>query len=151
MSIALKTKDNNIFVESIDCRPIKAGNQWILDFLCKAQTAAVVVDGASGQEGLKSDMKDAHLKAPILPTVKQIIAANSAFEQAIGQRMLCHKNQPSLTQAVSNCETRAIGSNGGFGYRSIKEGVDIALLDSVILATWAAREAKERKPQRMSY
>lgn len=151
MSIALKTKDNNIFVESIDCRPIKAGNQWILDFLCKAQTAAVVVDGASGQEGLKSDMKDAHLKTPILPTVKQIIAANSAFEQAIGQRMLCHKNQPSLTQAVSNCETRAIGSNGGFGYRSIKEGVDIALLDSVILATWAAREAKERKPQRMSY
>lgn len=151
MSIAIKTKDDNIFVESIDCRPVRAGNQWILDFLSKAQTAVVVVDGASGQETLKSAMKEAHLKSPILPTVKQIIAANSAFEQAVGQRTLCHMNQPSLTQAVSNCETRAIGSNGGFGYRSIKEGVEIALLDSVILANWAAREAKERKPQRMSY
>lgn len=46
---------------------------------------------------------------------------------------------------------RAIGSNGGFGYRSLKEGVEIALLDSVILAYWKCTETKERKKQIARY
>ena len=57
----------------------------------------------------------------------------------------------SLTQSVSNSEKRAIGSNGGFGYRSLKEGVEIALLDSVILAYWKCTETKERKKQIARY
>lgn len=59
--------------------------------------------------------------------------------------------QPSLVQAVSNCEKRAIGSNGGFGYKAIKEEIEIALLDSVILAYWACSETKvKRRKQRIS-
>ena len=45
----------------------------------------------------------------------------SAFEQAICQRHIVHMGQPTLVQAVSNCEKRAIGSNGGFGYKSLNE------------------------------
>ena len=36
LSIAVKT-DNKVFVEAIDCRPITAGMNWLLDFLVKAQ------------------------------------------------------------------------------------------------------------------
>mgnify|MGYP000140493897 CR=1 FL=1 len=87
-------------------------------------------------------MKAAHLKAPVLPTVKQIITANAAFEQALFAKSLCHAGQPSLVQVASNCEKRAIGTNGGFGYRSLTEGGHIELLDSIILACWQCSEAR---------
>ena len=55
-------------------------------------------------------MKAEKIKAAVLPTVKEIILANAAFEQGICQNKIVHMNQPSLAQAVSNCEKRAIGT-----------------------------------------
>lgn len=151
VSIAIKTEDKRIFVESIDCRPIRSGTDWIVSFINRAHPAKVVVDGAGGQLLAKA-MKDARVKPdPILPTVKEIIVANALFEQMLAQKMLCHTNQPSLAQSVTNCEKRAIGSSGGFGYKSIKDTVDIALMDSMIYAAWICAEAKEPKKQRISY
>lgn len=151
MSIAVRTKDKKIFVETIDCREVRIGNGWILDFLANACVEKVVVDGANGQLLLAKDMKDIKLKAPILPTVKDIITANSSFEQGIFQQNICHMNQLSLTQSVSNCEKRAIGSNGGFGYKSIRDDIEVSLLDSVILAYWSCNESKEKRIQKISY
>ena len=151
MSVASKTKDGKIFVESIDCRPIRAGNEWIVHALLCMKPSCVVVDGANGQQLLAREMKDARLKEPTLPTVKEIITANATFEQGLFQGIICHANQPSLLQAVSNCEKRTIGANGGFGYRAIKEGVEIALLDSVILAYWKCAASKEKKKQQKRY
>ncbi|MCU6685325.1 terminase large subunit [Dorea acetigenes] len=151
MSVAVKTKEGKIFVESIDCRPTRAGNRWILENLAAMDYKTVVIDGANGQQLLADQMKEIGLKNPVLPTVKQIIVANSSFEQGLFQNNIRHNNQPSLVRAVSNCEKRAIGTNGGFGYRSIKEGVEIALMESVILAYWQCAESKEKKKQRSSY
>lgn len=154
MSIAIKTVDKRIFVECIDCRPVRAGNNWIIAFLRAAGPAVrkVIVDGANGQSILAADMKDARLKQPELPTVRQIITANAAFEQGLFSGRLCHMGQPALEQAATNSEKRAIGSNGGFGYRSIKDGVEISLLDSVILAYAAANDAPDvTVRQRVSY
>lgn len=151
MSIAVKTKDGRVFVEAIDCRPQRAGNTWILDFVEKADVEAVVVDGASGQELLVSAMKRRKLKAPKLPTVKEIIMSNSAFSQAVNMNGLCHMGQPSVVQIVSNCEKRAIGTNGGYGFKSILDGAKIELMDSMILAFWLCSEKKERKKQKISY
>lgn len=151
MSIAVKAKKGKIFVETIDCRDIKSGNLWIVDFLKKAKVSKVVVDGANGQQLLADDMKDAKLKKPLFPTVKEIILANASFEQGIFQANISHMGQPSVEQIVSNCEKRAIGSNGGFGYKSIKEGVEVAILDSLILAYWSCSTSKEKKKQRVSY
>lgn len=152
MSIAAKTFEGQVFVEGIDCKEIRQGNNWIVNFLSEADVEKVAVDGANGQQLLASEMKNAGLKLPIMPTVKEIIVANSTFEQALYAETICHMNQPSLTQAVSNCEKRAIGSSGGFGYKSIKDGVDIALMDSMIIAHWLAHEAKETKhKQRIGY
>ena len=77
--------------------------------------------------------------------------ANAAFEQALFAKSLCHAGQPSLVQVASNCEKRAIGTNGGFGYRSLTEGGHIELLDSIILACWQCSEGKEKRRQRTSY
>ena len=53
-----------------------------------------------------------------------------------------------MVQAATNCEKRAIGSNGGFGYKANKEGIEIALLESAILAHWSCRQSKEKKKRR---
>lgn len=151
LSIAVKTTDRLIFVESIDCRPTRAGTGWIIDFLRQADIRKVAVDGANGQTILAGDMKEAGLKPPIMPTVKEIIAINAEFEKGIYEETICHMGQSSLAQAVSNCEKRAIGSNGGFGYKAQKEGIDISLLDSAAIAHWLAKETKEARVQRVSY
>lgn len=151
LSIAVKTEDDRIFVESIDCQSIRNGNAWIINFLKNADVQEVVIDGQSGQRILAEAMKQAGLKAPILPTVKEIIVANSTFEQALFQQTLAHRSQPSLFQVVTNSDKRNIGSNGGFGYRSQIEENDIALMDSMILAQWACSEAKEPKIQKIRY
>ena len=151
MSIAIKTTTGQVFVESIDCRSVRSNDTWILLFLQKADVQAVAIDGASGQNLLANKMAENRLKKPILPTVKEVITANTLFEQALYEKKICHMGQPSLTQVVSNCEKRPIGSNGGFGYKSIKEGMEVALLDSIILAYWLAYDSKDVRKQKFSY
>ena len=152
MAVAARTTEGKIFVEAIDCREVRAGTGWILKYLTVWNARKVVVDGANGQQLLEDDMKEYGLKSPVLPTVKEIIAANTAFEQGLFQDNIRHMGQPSLTNAVGNCEKRAIGANGGFGYKAQKEGIEIALLDSVILAYWACSTTKEvKKKQRVRY
>lgn len=151
MSIAVKTNTGDIFVESIDCQSIRQGNAWIIAFLKQADVQEVIIDGASGQNILANEMKDARIKKPILPTVKEMIVANSTFEQGLFQQTLKHKGQPSLSQVVTNCDKRNIGSGGGFGYRSQIEENDISLMDSIILAHWACQAHKPVKKQKISY
>jgi phage terminase large subunit-like protein len=151
MSIAVKTVDGDIFVESIDCQSVRNGNAWIIAFLKQADVQEIVIDGASGQNILANEMKDAKIKKPILPTVKEIIVANSTFEQGLFQQTIKHRGQPSLSQVVTNCDKRTIGTSGGFGYRSQIEENDISLMDSMILAHWACHDAKPVKKQKISY
>lgn len=151
MSIAVKTLSEKVFVEVIDCQSIRNGNQWIINFLKNAEVEAVVIDGQSGQSILTQEMKDFGLKAPMLPTVKEIINANSSWEQGIYQKTLCHNDQPSLTTVVTNCDKRNIGTSGGFGYKSLFDDMDISLMDSALLAHWVCHNSKPKKKQQIRY
>lgn len=152
LAAALKLDDGKIFVEAIDCRPIREGNDWIIAFLRNPHTESVAIDGAGNQTVLADDMKNADIKCkPILPKVAEIVSANALFEQQLFNGSICHMNQPALTQAAANCEHRAIGSSGGFGYSSVLEGADITLLETVSLAHWLCANAKERKKQIISF
>ena len=153
VSIAIRTEDNRIFVEGIDCRPFRAGTDWIVSFLRGIEYKDVVIDGQSGQQILKDAMKDAHLFQATLPKVADIIKANATFEERLAAKELCHMGQPSMVSSVTNCEKRTIGTNGGFGYRSINEAYDIALMDSMILAQWICgqKTKKSAKRQKISY
>lgn len=151
LSIAVKTQDGRIFVEGIDCQNVRSGNDWIVDFLRRADFAKVAIDGASGQAILSKELQAEKIKNFTLPKVKEIIEANAVFEQGVFNKTLCHNNQPSLTDAVTNVEKRAIGSNGGFGYKCIKKDLESALVDSMIYAYWLCATTKERKKQKARY
>lgn len=152
MAIATKT-DDKIFVEVIDCQSTRNGNLWIIDFLKYADIEKVAIDGAGAQQVLYDDMKDYGIKLKtVLPTVKEIIVANRLFDQAvISSKSICHNGQPSLGQVISNCEKRAIGTGGGFGYKALIEEHEIALVDSVIIAHWLCASTKKKKKQRIVY
>ena len=151
LSIACKTEDNKVFVEAFGCRPVRGGIAWILNFIEKADVRKVAVDGKNGIGLLEDAMKTAKLGKPVVPNVSEIIKANAEFEQALTQATLLHMQQSAVMQVVSNCEKRAIGGNGGFGYRSILDGADISILDSIILAHWLCLSTKEKKIQRVAY
>lgn len=152
LSVAVKTTEDKIFVEAIDCRPVRDGNAWIIDFLRNAHAEKVVIDGAGNQSILEEEMRDAEIECrAILPKVSEVIEANVLFEQKLFEGAIIHREQPALTQAVSNCEHRAIGSGGGYGYTSILEGADISLLESVTLAHWACAGAKDDEEQIIRY
>lgn len=151
LSIAVRTLSGKIFVEAIDCQSIRNGNLWMINFLKNADVVDVAIDGQSGQGILANEMKDFNLKPPILPTVKEIINANSSFEQGIYQKNMCHLDQPSLTAIVTNCEKRNIGTSGGFGYKSQFDDMDISLMDSVLLAYWSCNNSKQKKKQQIRY
>ena len=153
VSIAIRTKDDRILVEGIDCRPFRAGTDWIVSFLKSVDYKACVIDGQAGQDLLKEAMKDAHLHSPTLPKVAEVVQASASFEERLASKELCHMGQPSMVNSVTNCEKRLIGSRGGFGYRSINESYDIAIMDSMILAQWICgkKTKKSGKRQRVSY
>ena len=144
LSIAAKTKDGNIFVEVIDCRPVRDGNAWMYDFFRNNKVKKAAVDGANGQTILIDELRKAQIKKiPIMPTVKEIVTANAMFEQGVFNGTIVHMGQQPLEEVVTNSEKRAIGSNGGFGYKSLTESVDVAVMDSVILAHWLCATTKE--------
>lgn len=151
LSIAVRTEGDKVFVETVDCRETRAGMEWILTFLEKAKPKDVAIDGASGSGLLAKAMKRDRLRAPKLPKVSEVIMANSLLEQKVADGSVVHMDQPALRQVVTNCERRAIGSGGGFGYKSILEGADISLLDSMVLALWLCTDYKGEHKQRVSY
>lgn len=153
LAIALKTVDEKIFTEVVGCRSMRDGLEWIISFLLplKEQYCKVVADGANGIEMLTQAMKDARLKPPTIPTTTEYINANAKFESLIFSKELQHMEQPAVEQIVTNCEKRAIGSSGGFGYKSIKVNADISIMDSMILSVWCVDEFGQKKKQKISY
>ena len=74
------------------------------------------------------------------------------FEQALFSKTIVHRGQNSLRTSVTNCKKRLIGSKGGFGYASLIDTSDIAIMESMILAYWLAATSKEeKKKQKVSY
>lgn len=151
MSIAARTTDGRIFVECIACTPIRAGNSWMFDFFHNPNLAGVVVDGQNGQLVLQKEMKEHGFLKPKLPTVAEVVEASALFEQALFGKTLCHSGQKTLADVVTHCDRRAIGSNGGFGYRSLDATVDISVMESMVLAHWLCATSKAKKKQTVSY
>jgi len=152
LSLCTQIEDGRFFVETIGNKPIRDGNKWILDFISMACVDKVVVDGASGQSVLINEIKASRIRKKIItPNTSDIINANTQFETAIYDRSLCHNCQPSLTQSVSNCQRRGIGSKGGFGFESLKPDIDVTLIESVALAYWLCFNNQGKRRQKISY
>ena len=147
-AVAVRLDGGRVFVEALDCRPARNGNSWIIAFLQNPHFKAVAVDGANGQRILADEIEDSGLETPVIfPKVPDITTANALFEQELFGGTICHTGQPSLTQIATNCEHRAIGTAGGFGYKSLLDGADVSILEAVSLAHWLCATAKEDEPQ----
>lgn len=151
LSVAVKTEDGRIFVEAIDCRNQRDGNDWLLNFIMKTKAKAVLVDGASGLETFLRECKEQKIRGVNAANVKDVIQASSDFEIAIANKSICHAGQPALRQSVTNCDHRAIGSGGGYGYKTLDDDIEVALIESCVLATHACAMTKEVKKQRVGY
>ena len=152
LSIALKTEDEKIFLETIGCKPQSQGFAWIVSFVSTADVYAVVIDGKGKTEMLSDALKQAKVKAKVIvPSYDEVITAYAGFRQAVDLATITHMGQPSVTQSVSNCERRLIGKSGAFGYRSIKNGVDISIVESMAFAYWARSTIQERRKQNIGY
>ena len=152
LSIAVKTADDDVFVEAIDCVSIKSGRAWLINFLKQADVKSVAIDGANGQNLLAGDMKAERLGKPVLPSVREVVDIYSLWEQGIANGTIKHMEQSAATQVITNTEKRAIGNKGGFGYASQLEKADISILDSMALAHWLCVECKnEDYKQKISY
>lgn len=150
LAVAAKTSDEKVFVEALDCRSVREGNDWILTILSNPAFGSVVIDGDGGAPLLIQQMEDLKLP-PIRLRVADVVDANSQFETAVFQHDLVHMGQPSLTEVVSNSEHRAIGSNGGFGYTCQIQERDVTLMEAASLAYWLCKTAKPKKKRRVSY
>lgn len=151
-ALAVKLSDGSIFVEGLDCRSVRDGSAWIAAFAKNPHVCGIAIDGAGGQQILSDELKNAGVKIkPVLPKISEIIAANALFEDRLFSGGICHSGQPALEQAASNCEHRAVGTGGGFGYRSILDGADVTLVEAVSLAHWLCANAKEKRKQRIYY
>lgn len=150
MSVAAKTKDK-IFVSAIDCRPTREGNDWIVNFLKNAEIDDVVADGTSAQ--LLQDKLDEEKAGVelIRPTVREYCMAGAVFEQALESKTIEHEAQPSVDEVTAHCAKRLIGKQGGWGYKSLDEEHEIALLDSIVLAHWLCLNEKPKKAMKVWY
>lgn len=151
LALASKTNDGRIYCEAIDCRNQRDGNSWITQFIQGAGVKKILVDGAAGTETFLRECKELKIKGAVAATTKEVIQANAEFETMIANKVLCHSAQPALTQSVTNCQHRAIGSGGGYGYKTLDDAIEVALLEAVSLATYAATSVKETRVQRVGY
>ena len=126
----------------------------MLRFIKNGYISTVVIDGKGKSELFKQELEQMATEFKpkiVVPTTAEAITAYSAFRQAIDTEAICHSGQPSVTQAVSNCEKRMIGTNGAFGFRSLKEGIDVSIVESIAFAYWACSTQKERRKQKVWY
>lgn len=152
MSIAVRTTDGRIFLETIDCESQATGFGWIVRFLSRARVGAVAVDGKGKTELLQEALKQNGVRVKYVPLeTAQAITAYSGFRQSIDDQSICHMGQPSVTQSIANCEKRMIGTNGAFGFRSLKPEVDVTIVESMALARWMCSTSRERRKQRIGY
>lgn len=153
MAIAVRTAEGKLFVEVIGSHEVRDGNDWMIEFLTRTADSRnkVVIDGDGNRQLLEDELKRERIKGVHLPTVQEIKKANALFEKNVYEQKLCHMDQPGLSQIVTNCEKRAIGSSGGFGYKEIMADDDISVMDAVILASWAAETFPEPKKQKIRY
>lgn len=152
LTVACKTEDDKVFISAFDSRNIREGNGWIINYLLSIKSLErVTVDGKGNCEILAKEMKDAGLKKPIIPESNDFMLANSQFEQATFNDGLVHMAQPSLDEAVTNCEKKKYGNRGAFIYVPNVETIDITIMESAVLAHWLCINAKERKAQSVGY
>ena len=145
-----KPDDGIPFVYVVESRSMSLGLSWFVDKLSerKDKAANIVIDGQSNAQALNDMLLDRGVAHVVIkrPSTADVIAANSAFVNAIKERKVSHYGQPALDESATKSTKRQIGKHGGFGFASTDEA-DATLVEACALAYRGAMTTK-RKPGR---
>ncbi|MEO6627621.1 MAG: DEAD/DEAH box helicase family protein [Aquihabitans sp.] len=142
LSGAVRPEVGPVYVEGIGHRLVGEGTGWLVDFLV-ARRKPVAIDGRSGAGALEEALVAAGFPARRItrPTTDEAIAAHAGFVGAIASASIAHPNDPALTAAATSVIRRPIGRAGGWGF-SGRDGADVTLVESAVLASWLAPAKK---------
>lgn len=148
LAAAYTLDDGTVFVEPIKQANLGEGIAWLVDYLVEhvADVAQIVVDGKSGVGSLVEALKSRGVRNKrivIVPTLDQVLAAHSMFEQAVITGTLSHPGIEAFDDQVKSAVKRKIGTAGGFGWEA-PEGKTVVALDAATLAHWGAKTTKRR-------
>ena len=137
-----------VFVEPLRQANLGEGIGWLVDELAELAPGAaqIVVDGKAGVGYLVNALRDAGVRNKrlvITPTLDQVIAAHSMFEQAVIAGALSHGGNAAFDEQVLAASKREIGKSGGFGWDA-PEGGTVVSLDAATLAFWGAKTTSRR-------
>ena len=145
-----KTEDCVPFVYVVDSRSMASGLSWFVDNLAQRsdKAAQIVIDGQSNAQALTDQLLDRGVAHKVIrrPSTGDVIAANSAFVNAVKERKLTHYGQPALDDSATKTAKRKIGNHGGFGFATT-EDADATLVEACALAFRESLTTK-RKPGR---
>lgn len=145
-----KTEDGVPFVYVVDSRSMASGLSWFVDNLAQRsdKAAQIVIDGQSNAQALTDQLLDRGVPHKVIrrPSTGDVIAANSAFVNAVKERKLTHYGQPALDDSATKTAKRKIGNHGGFGFATT-EDADATLVEACALAYRESLTTK-RKPGR---
>ena len=111
---------------------------WLIDRVAKHDPCAVVVD-QSGYEGAVIPELEAARVEVIKPQARDVVAAFGQFyESVVDSRVLRHRAQADLDEALAGAVTRDVG-DGGKAWGRRKSSADISPLVAVTLAAWGLR------------
>lgn len=151
---ALRPDYGAVHVQAVRSAPISEGTTWLVDWLAERahKAAQIVVDGKSGVGYLVQALHDEKVKkvAILTPTVDQVIAAHSMFDESVRSGKVSHIGQEPLDLQVKGATKRKIGSGGGFGWEP-PQGGSTGLLDAVTMAHWAAKTTTRRPGRKAGF
>jgi len=145
-----KHDDGPPFAYVVDSRSMGGGLSWFVDSLAERwqKAAQIVVDGQANAQALNDLLLERGVPRNVIvrPSTADVIAANSAFVNAVRERQVTHYGQPALDASACQTARRRIGNSGGFGFASV-DGADATLVEACALAYRGAMTTK-RKPGR---
>lgn len=149
-SLAACYRNSTPFVFGVKTQSLNVGIGWFAEELAKRhrKAAQIVIDGMSNAQSLNERLLNANVPKQVIirPRAGDVIAATSAFANAIKENAICHSAQPALDASVTGSVKRLIGKSGGWAFGST-ENADSTLAQAAALAYWAAMNTK-RDPNR---
>lgn len=155
-------KDTPVHVDGLRVASTGEGYGWIVDWCVerRERIAQIVIDGKGSDAVLIAALKDAGFnprakaKKPSsrfirVPNLGEYYEAHETFLQAVTDEGLTHSAGELLDGQIAGSVKRKIGNQGGWGWQSIRDTDNTAVIDAATLAFWGATTCTRRASSKM--
>lgn len=153
IAVAIWKRGEKPHVEVTEHRMTIGGIDWVADWVEARwpRACTVVIDGKANA----ADLYDRLLMRGVVKRALQpakpetVTAASSMLLNACTEGALTHNDQPALNDAIKAARKRTIGKDGGFGFETGLDDVDVTPLEAASLALWGVRTSKRNPGRKM--